>query len=313
MSNLAQQENKLAIEKATSYVNNKINGLVESNQLQLVENYNVGNAVMGAMQIIQQDTKLANCTPESKAEAVFKMAVLGLDPSLTQCYFVPYGDKVTLMTSYFGKQTALKRINGIISISAREIYNDDEFDYNVEMTRIVDVTHKTSFKNRNSGIVGAYAVITLDPKIFGVETFVEVMDIEEIKAAWGMGHANGKSKAHNNFQQEMAKKSVINRATKNFVNTTPVSEHNNIFTQTYQEVSNYEYKVVENKNRVVIDEDIVVQDVSYDALGSAQEQENVEVETQKVEEPRDLKTEADNYFDNIDETPRNNDIENLLD
>ena len=44
-------------------------------------------------------------------------------------------------------------------------------------------------------------------------------NLDEIRKAWAQGAAKGGSPAHKNFPQEMAKKTVINRACKIFVNT----------------------------------------------------------------------------------------------
>ena len=45
------------------------------------------------------------------------------------------------------------------------------------------------------------------------------MTMDEIRKAWAQGAAKGGCPAHKNFPQEMAKKTVINRACKIFVNT----------------------------------------------------------------------------------------------
>ena len=57
-------------------------------------------------------------------------------------------------------------------------------------------------------------------------THLEVMTMKQIKKAWGQGTAfnSGKSKAHNDFTDEMAKKTVRNRVCKMFANTSDDSD-----------------------------------------------------------------------------------------
>ncbi|MPN64903.1 hypothetical protein SDC9_212681 [bioreactor metagenome] len=85
------------------------------------------------------------------------------------------------------------------------------------------------------------------------QNYVEVMNIGQIKKSWNQGAAKGNSGAHQNFADEMAKKTVINRACKMFVNTSDDSELlveaiNNSEEKTYEEkdlVSNVEFEVKE--------------------------------------------------------------------
>ncbi|MGT0298890.1 recombinase RecT [Staphylococcus aureus] len=68
--------------------------------------------------------------------------------------------------------------------------------------------------------------------IDGRDNYIEVMTIEQIKQAWMQSSmikdekALQNSKTHNNFKEEMAKKTVINRAAKRYINT---STDSNIF------------------------------------------------------------------------------------
>lgn len=78
------------------------------------------------------------------------------------------------------------------------------------------------------------------------------MNINQIKNAWNQGYAKGGSGAHKNFTDEMAKKTVINRACKMFANTSDDSdlliEAFNNTDKTYDEkdlVNNVEYEVKE--------------------------------------------------------------------
>lgn len=212
------------IKKVENGVMKQVDTMV-SQGISFPANYDPKKAVVNAISIIKQDSKLMNCNPASIAQSISYMVQLGLEPSAKQCYFIPYGQELKLSPSYFGTQTILRRINGVIDIVAQVIYNDDEVDYEIENGHIVNFIHKTNFKNRKSGIAGAYAIIALDEEIFGRTQHIEIMDEEEIKLAWGQGATKGNSPAHKNFPQEMSKKTVINRASKNFVNTLTDSDN----------------------------------------------------------------------------------------
>ena len=56
------------------------------------------------------------------------------------------------------------------------------------------------------------------------QNYIEIMNIGQIRKAWNQGAAKGASGAHINFTDEMAKKTVINRACKLFFNTSDDSD-----------------------------------------------------------------------------------------
>jgi recombination protein RecT len=86
----------------------------------------------------------------------------------------------------------------------------------------VNLKHKQQFGNINKDkIIGAYCVIVMT----GDEAFTELMTIEEIRKAWSKSQMWGKGQTeekegstHEQYRQEMAKKTVINRACKRFMN-----------------------------------------------------------------------------------------------
>ena len=66
-----------------------------------------------------------------------------------------------------------------------------------------------------SKIRGAYATVILQDGTVDVE----IMTMPQIRAAWEMGHGGGATKAHKNFTDQMALKTVINRACKLYIST----------------------------------------------------------------------------------------------
>lgn len=217
--------NQLAIiqKDITDAVNSKL-GELQKEGLVVPPNYNASNALKSAFFKLQEvrdksgKPALEVCTRESIANALLDMVVQGLSPAKTQCYFVVYGNKLQMQRSYFGTQAVLKRLSEVKDIWANVIYQDDEFDYENFRGRERLISHKTKLENRDKEIVGAYAVIlTADD-----EEILTVMTRKEIETAWGQSKTG--QAVHKKFPQEMAKRTVINRAAKAFINTSDDSD-----------------------------------------------------------------------------------------
>lgn len=238
MNNLQMKTQEMNIIEKN--VTKKIDNMIGTG-ISFPANYDPKKALQNFMMTIKMDTKLSNCEQTSIMQCATQMINLGLDVANKQCYPIPYGNKLTLSVSYFGNQTILKRIKGIKDVISMVIFEEDDIDYDIQLGQIINLKHKTTFKNRKSGIAGAYCVILLDEEIFGRSEHVEIMDIDEIKMSWGQGATKGNSPAHTKFPGEMAKKSVINRAVKNFTNTLTDSDSIDIVSS-YNEVVNSEYE-----------------------------------------------------------------------
>ena len=200
-------------------VNNRINAMAANGEIQVAPNYSPANSIKFAVLKIQNDEKLSKCSEHSKANALLSMVVQGLNPIKAQCYFIPYGTEVQLQPSYFGKMAIAMR-TGLLAAppKAHVIYADDTFEYTVDVeTGNVKVTkHEQRITNiDNSKIVGAYATTRFKDGT----SDTTVMNMKQIEAAWNQGQMKGKSGAHNNFREEMAKKTVIGRALKNVINS----------------------------------------------------------------------------------------------
>jgi recombination protein RecT len=207
----------------------RISNLEKEGGLNFPKNYSPANALKAAWLMLknaQTTTKkpvLESCTKESIANSLLDMVIQGLTPAKKQCYFIPYGNQLQLSRSYMGTVAVTKRLTGVEDVYANVIYAEDDFDYKINLVTGLKeiIKHDQSFQNiDNSKIVGAYAVILREDKA----PYVEVMNMDQIKKAWNQGAANGNSPAHKNFPDEMAKKSVINRACKLFFNTSDDSD-----------------------------------------------------------------------------------------
>lgn len=225
---LAQEMGLILPKNITDTVMNSVNSLLGKQQLYLPKNYVVGNALKSAYLKLQeaQDKNgvsvLQSCTQTSIANALLKMVVLGLNPSKDQAYFVAYGKNLTLMPSVYGKITAVKRINGVLDVRADVIYQDTEYELTVDEfgnDNISIIKPCPLDKRKGENIVGAWAKIIFDENVWGTKEYSCIMSMEDIKAAWNQGATKGNSPAHKNFTGEMAKKSVINRCIKNYINS----------------------------------------------------------------------------------------------
>ncbi|HHB5372175.1 TPA: recombinase RecT, partial [Staphylococcus aureus] len=159
----------------------------------------------------------------SIANALMDMVVQGLNPAKNQGYFIMYGDKVQFQRSYHGTMAVTKRVAGAEEINAEVIFEGDEVKYKTKNGKIVELEHTQSFGNRNTqNIIGAYATVVFKDES---RNYTEIMTFEEIEEAWKQSQMvyNGVFKedgTHRRFPQEMAKKTVINRACKKILNST---------------------------------------------------------------------------------------------
>lgn len=191
--------------------------------LVLPTNYNASNALKSAFFKLQEvkdrngKPALEVCSKPSIANALLDMVTQGLSPAKTQCYFIVYGDQLQLNRSYFGTQAVLKRLINVKDIWANVIFEGDVFDYEIDGGREKLLKHETNFLNRDKEILGAYAVV----KTVDNEEILTVMTRKEIEASWSQAKTKN---VQNKFPQEMAKRTVINRAAKAFINTSDDSD-----------------------------------------------------------------------------------------
>lgn len=270
-----KEDNKLAFQRDFSdSVMNSIEKYTEEGRLRLPKGYSAENALKSAW-LILQNTKDKNglpalqvCkeNPSSIANALLEMVIMGLNPAKSQCYFIVYGKTLSMMPSYFGRITALKRIEGIEGINAQVIYEDDDIDYEINSDgSISNIEHHQEFKNiKDDKIIGGYCVI----KYQGQE-YATISTIEQIKEAWKMSKM---AKDKKEFQSEFVKRTVVNKAIKWFINTRD-DEDLLIETISANENQHYDYdnsevdlppvqevKVEENIKEAVIEEKEEIKD-----------------------------------------------------
>lgn len=297
------EENKKEL-SIVQKVENKLVGLAENDELHFPANYSVSNALKSAWSILQtvkdKDGELAlnTCSARSIYNALYDMGVQGLNPVKNQCYFIPYGDELSLMRSYHGTKAVVKRLKNVSDIFAQVIYEGDDFNYDIVDGVISDIKHKQDIFNIDiTKIKGAYCVIKYyDPVLEDVCTFSEVMSIRQIYQSWlqsrqypfeGSWVQKGKSKqfvpkepltlkegtVHYKFTEEMAKRSVINRAAKQFFHT---SDDSDLLMESIHRTNESEY--------ASNDSDIDKLEIVEDEIDEKQASKVIEVDPEPVTE-----------------------------
>lgn len=243
--------------------------------LSFPKDYNLSNALMGAY-LVLKETKdrnnkpvLESCTSTSIANSLMNMATLGLSVQKKQGYFISYGNQCQFQRSYFGNITIARRY-GMKDIHAEIIYDGDKFKYHIEDgNKVLDI-HKQDFMNiDNDKILGAYAVIQMED---GTK-HLEVMNIKQIKQAWkqGYGFKEDGNGTHQKFTDQMAKKTVINRALKQIINS-----HGDVFVQE-----------VEEATEEIPKQDIIEHEVAYEIEQNANAEEFIRDEPAAIgEQPK---------------------------
>ncbi|EMW5512706.1 recombinase RecT, partial [Enterococcus faecalis] len=173
--------------------------------------------------------------PETKtsiSNALLDMVIQGLSPAKKQCYFIKYGNKVQLMRSYFGTMAVLDRVTGGADITPVVVREGDVFEIAMDGPDLVVAKHETSFENLDNDIKAAYVVI----KLANGKEVTTVMTKKQIDKSWSKAKTKN---VQNDFPEEMAKRTVINRAAKYLINT---SNDNDLFVQAAKDTLENEFE-----------------------------------------------------------------------
>lgn len=185
------------------------------------DRYNPANELMGAYLVLKETTDkngkpvLDVCSSDSIATALMKMVNAHLSVLQGQCYLIPYGGKLQCQPSVYGNEANAKD-NGMKDINAAVIYEGDVFKYHKEDGKTIIDVHEQDFMNiDNNKMKGVYAVAIMQD---GTKK-AEVMNMSQVKAAWqqGYGYKENGNGTHQKFPDEMAKKTVKNRLTKDII------------------------------------------------------------------------------------------------
>ena len=199
----------------------RVNKLQDAGGLNIPKDYSTENALKGAWLYLQsaidknKKPVLEVCDETSIATALFEMVTEGLSAVKNQCYFIAYAGKLGYQKSYFGNLALAKRICGIKNVKGAIIYEGDKkgFKYEVDLTtgRKKLISHTPCFDSiDNNKIAGAYAIVINEDGT----SDMEIMAMKDVRIAWNQGASKGNRPAHKNFPDQMAIKTVMNRAVK---------------------------------------------------------------------------------------------------
>lgn len=294
-------------------VQNQINQMInQENGLKLPANYAVGNALKSAFFALKGNNdgdliQVATHMPEMKtsiANALMDMVVQGLTPAKTQVYFIRYGNQVKMQRSYFGTQAALKRLSEVHDCWANVVHEGDGLEIGAQDDRLVVRDWKPTLEGLDKEIKYVYAVIEMAD---GTHQHT-IMTFKQIKNSWSQTRSKGA--VQNKFSDEMAKRTVLNRAAKNILNT---SDDSDLVVGAINNTTSNEY-----------DEDQTAKDVTpkkvTDLIGNADTEEPTppepveQAETDEPAEQEDVSTNVSDETDvqNLDSKPVSSDSDSKL-
>ena len=237
MNNQVAQQQKPT--KLTDLVLDRVKQMQDTQDLSLPKNYNASNALNAAFLELQkvQDRNhrpaLEVCSHDSIVKSLLDMTLQGLSPAKDQCYFIVYGNELQMQRSYFGTVAAVKRLDGVKKVRAEVVHEKDDFEIGAnEDMELVVKRFVPKFENQDNQIIGAFAMIKTDEG-----TDFTVMTKKEIDQSWAQTRQKN-NKVQQNFSQEMAKRTVLNRAAKMFINT---SDDSDLLTGAINDTTSNEY------------------------------------------------------------------------
>lgn len=140
-----------------------------------------------------------------------------------------------MQRSYFGTIAALKRLDSIEDIDAQVVHRGDKFEIGAdEIGHIIVTKFEPSFANLDKELIGAFAFI----KLANGRVDYTVMTKAQIDTSWAQSR-NRQNNVQKKFSDEMAKRTVLNRAAKMFINT---SDDSDLLTGSINSTTEAEYE-----------------------------------------------------------------------
>lgn len=204
----------------------KIASMEEAGEISFPPDYNPGNALRSAWLQIQETKDLNDrpalevCTKDSIANAMLNTVIQGLSPAKKQIYYIVYKNQLQAQRSYFGTVAVTKRVPGVKDVWADVVYEGDTFRAEKDCGNWRIVEHDSSLENIDpEKIKYAYAIVERE----GKEPYTEIMTWAQIQQSWAKSRSKAQT-VHKEFPDQMAKRTVINRACKMFFNASDDSD-----------------------------------------------------------------------------------------
>lgn len=286
MNNLQQQSTQMGRKdqrQLTEQVKAYVKGKVDTGALTMPPNYSVGNAVTAAyfmLTAVDFQTKQAlidKVSPESVAYALQDMCVQGLSAAKKQGYFINYGGTLQWQRSYHGTKALIQRMNGVKDVWANVIWEGDTLEVEYVKGKLTIKEHKHDWlaaTGKKEDIKGAYAIVEMED---GAQ-YTEIMPMAQILTAWS---TSKNTSVQNKYPQEMAKRTVINRLGKHFINT---SDDSDILMESVHRTDESEYP---NERVDITPEDVrmeIEENANVETLDMPKQEEVIESPQEEVVE-----------------------------
>ena len=157
-----------------------------------------------ALTAINSNPKLASCSQESLLAAIMHSAQLGLEfnTPLGEAYLIPYGNKVNFQLGYQGLLKLAYNTGQFKRITAREVRENEEFDFDYGTG---EISHRPCLTGSSGNVIGYYAIY--QTKDGGQDVFYfSKADAERYGKTFSQSYNSGPWKT--NFDA-MAKKSAL--------------------------------------------------------------------------------------------------------
>lgn len=168
-----------------------------------------------ALTCIQNTPKLLECDKTSLYAAIMTCAQLGLEPDgvLGHAYLIPYGNKVQFIAGYKGLLALARNSGEVVSISAHEVCQNDEFEYEYGLNEVLK--HKPAQGNRGAIIsFYAYAKFKDGGHHFDVMSLEDVEGIRDHSQGYIAAKKWKKESPWDTHFVEMGRKTLIRRIAK---------------------------------------------------------------------------------------------------
>ena len=224
------KEKPVTLDKQAALLSSQITKWITNNlqnpdmALAVPKGYNVGNEVSSLIFAISQTTdKNGNsafsvCNPNQVSNMVKDCVVQGLSITKKHVWPIIYGGKLMLQMSYYGQLAALSYMFPDLQVYANVLYEGDSYDYctdDIAGYNYITNVH-SSIENRNKPIIAGYGNIV--DKNTGKRVYGIVMSWAEIQKNWSKSRSKD-NQVQRDFPQEMAKRTVISRLCKMYINS----------------------------------------------------------------------------------------------
>ncbi|MCL3984976.1 recombinase RecT [Limosilactobacillus fermentum] len=295
-----QPQEPVNVRELTDQVAGRLEDLKDEG-LALPTNYSAQNALKAAYLRLQgvKDRQgrpaLTACSQSSIANALLDMAIQGLSPAKNQCYFIVYGNELQMQRSYFGTIAVLKRLDSVEDIDAQVIHRGDKFEIGADkIGHIVVTKFEPSFANLDKELIGAFAFI----KLTNGRVDYTVMTKAQIDTSWAQSR-NNQNNVQKKFSDEMAKRTVLNRAAKMFINT---SDDSDLLTGSINAATEAEYEEPKDVTAATEEESSAQLLADFNKTQASEKKNDTPqgpeeaVEAEKVEDGRNIESDGKNDF-----------------